>query len=91
MSVVVWKFEMPWSTVSVNMPRGATILSVGECDPDEGGVCLWALCNPDAPLEARAVLAVQTGDRVPPTAGEFIGSMRTTRGQVVWHVFAGRV
>lgn len=87
MSAVVWKFPLRRWSAFIDMPGGARILSAGEQD---GELCVWALCDPDAPKESRYIAAINTGQRMPPPAGEFVATVRMMGSGTVWHVFEGR-
>lgn len=86
MSVVVWKFPLRRWSAFIDMPEGARIISCGQQD---GELCVWALCDSDAPKVPRYVAALNTGRPVPPPAGEFIGTVQMPNG-IVWHLFEGR-
>ena len=67
------------------MPAGAKVLSVGWQPVD--GLVMWALVNPDNPLEERKFHTFGTGHPVAnPDSLEFVGSVQTPAG-FVWHVF----
>lgn len=69
---------------TVELPEGAEILSVHN---QNELLCLWALCNPDAPKEARTIHIFGTGNPVCDNPGRFIGTVLMWHGQLVWHVF----
>lgn len=69
---------------TVEMPEGAEILSV----QNQGGdVCIWALCAPNAPKEARTFHIFGTGNPVCDNPGRFVGTVQILDGALVWHVF----
>jgi hypothetical protein len=82
-SAVVWKFPLRSWSAFIDMPAGASILSCGEQD---GELCVWALCDPDAPKVGRYVAAINTGRQMPSPTGEFIGTVQMPNG-IVWHLF----
>lgn len=59
-----YRIGPPAGLHSVEMPAGATVLSVGVDHPD-GRVCLWALVDTEAPLTARLIYAATTGAPLP--------------------------
>lgn len=69
---------------TVEMPEGADILSVQNQDRD---VCIWALCDPRAPKEARTFRIFGTGHPVCDNPGRFIGTVQILNGALMWHVF----
>ncbi len=69
---------------TVGMHEGAEILSVQNQD---GDVCIWALCNPNAPKEARTFHIFGTGNLVCDNPGRFIGTVQILNGALAWHVF----
>lgn len=82
---VIWKFELPLDTVAdVNMPAGATVLSV---DLQGDTAVLWANCDPRQGAQARRFANVFTGHEVPNWAGRFIGTVNQRDARLVWHVF----
>lgn len=64
------------------IPRGATIVKVGQ-DPN-GVPSVWAIIDPDAPLEHKTLVVIGTGFDIPPGAlyhGSYMEEL------FVWHVF----
>jgi hypothetical protein len=92
----IWKFEIhaeyalgavTWEGRQViPMPCGAVILSVGL---QEGRPMLWALVNPEAPLDKRTVHIVATGSELGDEFGgrSFIGTLIFGTGGIILHVF----
>lgn len=84
----VWKFELQ-PRITLLMPAGAQALHVHE---QNGGVCLWALVDPEAPKEARTFLTFGTGHEGVPEDARYVGSAHLSGGVLVFHVFeVGRV
>jgi hypothetical protein len=84
---VVWKFELrPWS-VFMDVPEGATLLSVGA---QRGDVVVWALCDPEARKVRRLLAAHPTGVELPRAlrGTTFVGTAQMDDG-LVFHVFDG--
>lgn len=69
---------------TVNLSVGAKILSVHE---QYGSLCLWALVDADLPTSPRVIEIYGTGHVVPAGKREFIGTVVTMGGRLVWHVF----
>ena len=70
------------------MPKGAEIVSVAF---QHGSLCLWAMVQPDEPMEDREIEIFGTGHPVPVGVGvdrKFIGTV--IDNQYVWHVFERR-
>ena len=81
----VWKYVLkPGDVVTVNMPRGATILSVGE---HQNVMFLWALVDPAEPYEMRQFCIAGTGHERTDLDGRFIGTIQLAAGMLVLHVF----
>jgi hypothetical protein len=81
----IFKYELAIEhSQLIEMPAKARILSVGN-QGDQ--VCLWAEVDPDSPTLERRVLIAGTGHATPP--GEFIGTVLTNDGSLVWHVYDG--
>ena len=84
----IWKFELSTApTAGLIMPAGAKVLTVAA---QGERVCIWALCDPDAPKENRDFTILGTGFSAPPDASAYLGTAHTTDG-FVWHVFEGLV
>ena len=80
----IWKFVVE-PACSIDMPAGAQVLSVRE---QGGAICLWALVDPAAPLEARRFIWVGTGHRMPDEAPlTYLGTGHLDQGALVFHVF----
>ena len=77
----IWKF--PVMSDVIEMPEGAEILSV-QTQHDQP--CLWALVDPDAPMERRTFNVVGTG--IPFEGdGQFLGTFQLLGGGFIGHVF----
>lgn len=82
----VFKYRLAGEGISfIPMLAGARPLSVGV---QNGALCLWAECDPAAPLVEWYVCVAGTGWPLPPNRGEFIGTCLTEDGRFVWHVYA---
>lgn len=66
----------------IHMQVGAEVCYVG-LDPD-GNHCIWAIVDPEAPMEWVTVLVIGTGHPIPDEV-IFLGSM--VAAPFVWHVF----
>ena len=82
----VWKFTLPRADdlVSIEMPKGAEPLFVGE---QFGVPCLWARVDPAAPTERRWFRWAGTGHPLGRFTGRHIGTWITHGGNLVWHLF----
>ena len=82
----IYKYELKIEDYQVlKMPRGAKVLSVGN---QRGKVCLWALCDQDAPVSLRAFEIAGTGNPIAEDRAierVFIGTVIAE--PFVWHVF----
>lgn len=86
MEKVIWKFQLQIiDRQPVEMPEGSQVLSV---DEQNGGICLWVLCDPEKALEEKIFHIHGTGNTVDDNVtGDFIGTVQTHSGKLVWHVF----
>ena len=97
----IWKFPFKIADeIEIEMPGVAKILHVGVLrvtSTDDGEQpCLWALVKPNSKKLSRKFLIFGTGDDVPdlpiheplPNDLHHVGSFRTMRGQIAWHMFA---
>ena len=89
----IWKFPIGLiQQQKISMPRGAVIRHVAN-NPIQGGGCLWAEVDTDAPLEPRMILIFGTGGQqfvasdpdYPILGPRYIGTFMT--GSLVWHVY----
>jgi len=91
MPQTIWKYPLQLTDVQlIEMPVGADILSVAN---QHNELCLWARVNPlaDVAKRNRMIAIVGTGKPAPdPDSAEFIGTVLTHGGDLVWHVFAKR-
>ena len=80
----IWKYELRVDDrLTVIMPRGARILSVGVQGKT---ICLWAMVTPETAEQERRIIAIYgTGNPLPDDPGTFIGTVQVP--PVVWHVF----
>lgn len=68
---------------TIHMPAGTRILTAQ--GQHETGV-LWAMVDPDAPLEPRTIVCCNTGTHVPPNL-LYIATVQIHEGYTVFHVF----
>lgn len=84
----VWKFPLALAGEQrIDMPAGARLLSV---QPQGEGVCLWALCDPDAKKEPRVIVIVGTGHQAPEEdlwQLKHISTFQLHGGALVFHAF----
>lgn len=75
-------------TVDIELPSGAEILDIAtQRGVDIGSIYLWALVDPDAPMEIRRFIVRGTGHVVPDGAPKHVATIQTDGGAFVWHVF----
>ncbi len=80
----IWKFELSSApTAGVMMPKGSHVLSAAA----QGKVvCVWAICDPEQPVEPRDFWVLGTGFLAPDGDERYVGTAHCTDG-LVWHVF----
>lgn len=88
-----------FSHVTLELPERARILTLqtlvdqpghdmtGGLFPPVERVYLWALVDPEAPVEERHFTHYGTGHPIPNDPGEYIGTYQLFNGQLVWHLF----
>lgn len=85
MKKTIWKYSLPQQVSFLEMPKGAEILTV---QPQNGVPCIWAIVDPDAPLEDRVFVSVTTGGYVPVNSNpKYIGTYQLYDQQLVLHLF----
>ena len=79
--LTIWKYPLTLRGLTIDMPAGATILTVQLQDETP---TIWALVDPDRPCETRTFTIVGTGHRVPDGLG-YVGTFQ--QPPFVWHLF----
>ena len=79
----IWKFRL-LPGFGVKMPRGAKVLHAGGQGEE---LCVWALCDPEAPTEERRFDVYGTGHPCPADLGPYVGTALLGNGSLVLHVF----
>lgn len=80
----IWKFELPTDGL-IEMPKYARPISV---QTQRGVICLWALIEPNQPVEMRKFVILGTGHEIPKHGvGDFIDTFQLNEGSLVFHVF----
>lgn len=69
---------------SLLLPMEARILAV-QMQRDKP--CLWALVDPNAPVETRNFRVAGTGNPIEEENLEYIGTFQMAGGNLVWHLF----
>lgn len=81
----IWKFNLDITDrVEISMPKGAVRLSVAL---QHGRLALWALVDINAEITPRYFRIFGTGHPVEGDYLNFIGTVLTDGGSLVWHVF----
>lgn len=85
----VFKYPLTGVRSAIELPEGAQVLCVKPQQNDaEVGVYLWALVDPDAPLEERTFEVVGTGIPLESKAADYVGSLTLpTALPLVLHIF----
>jgi hypothetical protein len=86
MRIYKWALEVV-DQQTLALPAGAQILCV---QVQYERPCIWALVDPSAGLEPRALLMYGTGHPVSDQAGRYIGTYQLDRGGLVFHVFEAK-
>jgi len=82
---VIWKYQLEVEySQEIQMPKDARILTVQLQGPLP---VIWAVVNPNAPLENRQIITYGTGTRLSKGVVKYIGTYMTTKGKFVGHVF----
>lgn len=85
----VLKYTVPYfRSFSVEMPKGAKILSVQDQD---GEAFMYAICDPEAELERRWFIAYGTGQEILGSDDngsiKYIATYQLRDGKVTYHLF----
>ena len=75
-------------SVSIEMPRGAKVLSCTPVVDDFDEVFLWAEVDPSQPMESHRIEVYGTGHPIS-TRGRFVGTVQINdhHGPFVFHLF----
>lgn len=71
---------------TISMPVDAKPLTVAM---QRGNLCLWVAADTQKPMTAFDVAVVGTGQPIPPSDLEYVGTAHDTDMGFVWHVFVG--
>ena len=83
MALRIWKWQLAMAAQQdLGLPLGAQFLTLQLQDDNP---TLWFLCETDAPLQLRRFAIHGTGQDVPDTFRQYLGTFQT--GALVWHVF----
>lgn len=83
--MTIWKYVLDKPVMDIEMPQGATILTV---QTQHGKPCLWALVDENRPRSIRTFVSVGTGHEFPKALAHhyYIGTFQI-EGTLVFHVF----
>jgi len=75
----------PVKRQTIEVPEGSQVVDVHE---QEGHACIWFMRPAGMRmLQQRPVVCLSTGEPIPPTAGDYIGTAHIHEGRTVVHVF----
>ncbi len=81
----VFKYPVPTNDYFfLDLPRGAEILTVQVQDSRPQ---IWALVNPENPIESRNFHLAGTGDSINERNLIYIGTFQMSNGNNIWHLF----
>ena len=81
----IWKWTLGLTDIqSLPMPEGAKVLTV---QMQHGALALWALVDENAPQSNRSFAIYGTGNPMPQSPGEYVGTFQLRNGDLVFHVF----
>lgn len=80
----IWKFRIEPGRGTVEMPKGAVVVSVQSQD---NRPAIWALCDAAAPKESRTFRVFATGEPFELAGLEYLGTFHLDAGALVFHVF----
>lgn len=82
MAKTIWKLTLNEALARVEVPKGTEFLTAREQNDQ---ICVWFLCDPDAPKEARTLEICGTGSAG--SDGRYLGSCHLRGGAFIFHVF----
>ena len=84
----IWKFPLKGPRCSIEMPEGATVLTV-QAQFEEP--MIWAEVDPAAKKIKRKFLSVPTGAAFDHDGAHYVGTFQIRGGALVFHVYTDRV
>lgn len=88
MEKAIWKFILGVEDIQdIEMPEESEILTI---QPQHDKICIWAIVNPRANKETRRFMIKGTGhifDDADLINTEYLGSVQTNAGSLIWHIF----
>lgn len=84
--MIIHKFSIKVAdTQEIEMTAGAKILTV---QYQNDILCIWALVMENETRKEKRIINVYgTGNPLPDQVGDYIGTVQTYGGNLVWHVF----
>ncbi len=81
----IWKYALKPGEFTLNLPRGARILTA---EMQGQHPQLWALVDPSTPVDERRFLIAGTGHDVPDDpALAYVATFQIENGRLVFHLF----
>lgn len=81
----IWKFPIELTDIQlVELPAGAKMLDI---QVQHGSLCLWALCDENAPKKKRKIAIYGTGHDVLENLVAYISTFQLSGGVLVYHAF----
>lgn len=84
MAKSIYRYDILTGNGVVKLPGDSDFLHVAYKD---NTLCVWTLIDTDKPVHAYTFKFYGTGWTLPDEPGRYIGTVVTTDGSVVWHVF----
>lgn len=84
MKRVVYKYPLKRTQNTLQMPKGAKVLTVARQGDNP---TLWAMVDPEAAMEDRTFSVVGTGESFDAEHAEYVGTSHEIMGWMVFHVF----
>lgn len=84
MKIYKYPVNQPKGYISIEMPKGAKILTV---QVQNEVPCIWALVDPNAAPEIRCFRIYGTGHMVEHENMPYIGTFQLLEGRLVFHLF----
>lgn len=82
---LIHKYQIPGAGAGpIQMPKGAHCLHARE---QNNVACIWALIDPEQPMEPRTFAAVETGSGTVPIDSRYLGAALLDGGAYVLHIF----
>jgi len=84
--MIIWKKKLDEKLIfqTIDVPSGSKFLTAAMQGEN---LCLWILCDKNAPTTRREIAIYATGELLDNDPGEYISTFQLEGGDFIYHVF----